>query len=294
LRKPVHRLSEEAFRGCCLDCEKSLEIVRPYIIGFYERIREIPIEGLRKLSLEELFEYYRLLDDIAHLPIGERLAGMILQDGEISGHLPTIRAYYKAFLITAEKKLAEGILRAEDPWGELEAFRLLPRYEALVKAYLREVRLRKDETLAFLGSGPVPFTLLLGARYGVKGIGVDVDPEAVRTSRAVVAKLGLQQMVRIVEGDEGALEDLPWDALLVAALAEPKERIFRKLREIWASKRPPHPLCYRTYTGMRAILYEPVREEQVKGFRKLKELRPPGRVNNTLVFVVAEDGPQGG
>lgn len=282
-------LGREDFLGCCLNCKGALEVLRPYLLNFYEAVKDLCLQDLEGFSLEELFQRYQLLDEIAHLPIGERLAGMILQDAEISQHLPTIRAYYKAFLIVAEKKLAEGILKADDPWGELEAFQLLPRYEALVDAYLKEVRLRRDETMAFLGSGPVPFTLLLGARYGIKGIGIDVDPEAVRTSRAVVERLGLQQMVRIVQGDEGLLEELSWDALVVAALAEPKERIFRKLRELWVSRRPPHPLCYRTYTGMRAILYEPVKEEHLKGFKKLKELRPPGRVNNTLVFVVQDE-----
>lgn len=279
------------FEGCCLNCKGALEILRPHLLRFHGAVKGLSLRDLELLSLEELFERYKLLDDMAHLPVGERLAGMILGDSEISGYLPTIRAYYRAFLITAERRLAEGILGAKDPWGELEAFRLLPRYEALVGAYLKEVGLKGGETLAFLGSGPVPFTLILGARYGVKGIGVEVDPEAVRVSRQVVTKLGLDQVVEIVEGDEGVLLDLPWDALLVAALAEPKERIFCKLREILASRRPPHPLCYRTYTGMRAILYEPVKDGHLRGFRKLREVRPPGRVNNTLVFAIASDGP---
>jgi hypothetical protein len=47
----------------------------------------------------------------------------------------------------------------------------------------------------------------------------------------------------------------------------------------------PHiPVIYRTYTGMRAVLYAPVSEDDVKDFRTVKKVFPTGRVNNTTVF----------
>jgi hypothetical protein len=43
-------------------------------------------------------------------------------------------------------------------------------------------------------------------------------------------------------------------------------------------------IVYRTYTGMRAILYTPVTEEAVEGFEKLDMTLPLGKVNNTHQF----------
>ena len=40
-----------------------------------------------------------------------------------------------------------------------------------------------------------------------------------------------------------------------------------------------------TYTGIRAVLYHPVCEEHLRGFRRVAEIAPAGRVNNTLVFL---------
>jgi hypothetical protein len=39
---------------------------------------------------------------------------------------------------------------------------------------------------------------------------------------------------------------------------------------------------------MRQLLYWPAPPEQIKGFRKIKEIYPAGKVNNTLVFLECE------
>jgi hypothetical protein len=44
------------------------------------------------------------------------------------------------------------------------------------------------------------------------------------------------------------------------------------------------PVIYRTYTGMRAVLYAPVTDADVAGFRTVKKVFPTGRVNNTTIF----------
>ena len=47
-------------------------------------------------------------------------------------------------------------------------------------------------------------------------------------------------------------------------------------------------VCYRNYTGMRQLLYKPVKQVYIRGFRKIKEINPSGGVNNTLVFLECE------
>ena len=45
------------------------------------------------------------------------------------------------------------------------------------------------------------------------------------------------------------------------------------------------PVLYRTYTGMRAILYSPVTEKDTRGFHKEVMLLPTGNTNNTSVLI---------
>lgn len=83
---------------------------------------------------------------------------------------------------------------------------------------------------------------------------------------------------------------MKWDFVLVAALAEPKIRIFQNLRTILreaATRQPGNnntPVIYRTYTGMRAVLYKPVQPDDINGFRIVTEIPPTQRVNNTTII----------
>jgi hypothetical protein len=98
----------------------------------------------------------------------------------------------------------------------------------------------------------------------------------------VLKRLGLDDDIKIVVGDETAIQDLDYDILMVAALAEPKERVFSN---IWQYVDEKTPVIYRTYTGMRAILYSPVLDKDTRGFHKEVMMLPSGKTNNTSVLI---------
>ena len=124
--------------------------------------------------------------------------------------------------------------------------------------------------------------------FGIRSVGIDSNHESVELSRQVLCHLGLEKDIEIIQGDDSSLEDLNWDTVLVAALAEPKKRIFMKLWEILDKRGVEAPVIFRTYTGMRAVLYKPVQQEDIRGFKIEKTIVPTGRVNNTTVFMRIE------
>lgn len=260
-------------------------------MNFYDDIRIHNQESLSSLTPEELYALYQDLDEVAHLEVGDRLAELILEDEEIKRVLPTIRSCYSAFFDYHEFHLAKELLSSENPWSVLRSFPLYPRYRALIKNQVKAANLSSGDILAFLGCGPLPITpILLGRIYGISSVGLDNDPLAIETARDFVRHLNLEIRISIVEGGESGLEDIEWDVVMVAALAEPNRRIFQKISSILREK-GPRKVCYRTYSGMRAVLYRPVQPEDVKGFRKVREIIPKGKVNNTLVVLeLEEDG----
>ena len=286
-----HELKKHDFLGCCKDCQHSLEIIKPHIMAFAERIRRYDDGALNALSPDDLYRLFLLLDDLAHMEAGPHLAGLILDEPEIRSALPIIRTYYNTFFSIHEVHLAEKLLASRTPWETLKSFPLYPRYEALVKNQIELNRIGRGRRLAFIGCGPVPSSLILFNRLaGVRSVGLDVSEDAAGWSRKVVRCLGLEEEIDIVRGDETLLQELDWDMILVAAMADPKARIFNNLRLIMRERGKTDTLVFfRTYTGMRAILHAPVTEEEIKGFRILKTFYPVGRVNNTIVAAQLEE-----
>jgi len=280
-----HELREHDFLGCCKDCQTSLNIIKPHILAFAERIGKYNREMLEELPPDELYRLYQLLDDLAHLEVGAHLASLILEEAEIKAVLPLIRAYYAAFFNIHEMHLAQQLVASQDPWEILAAFPLYPRYEALIRTQAETLPDLSSKRLLFIGCGPVPMSLILMNRFcQTRSLGLEASTACVDAAREVIHALGLGKDIEIVHGDDSLLQDLEWDAVLIAALAEPKERIFRRLRGILMEKDGHIPVIYRTYTGMRAVLHAPVSEDDVRGFRILKKVFPTGRVNNTTVF----------
>lgn len=285
-----HELKEHDFLGCCKDCQASLDIIKPYIMGFAKRIKKYTRKMLAALEPDDLYRLYQLLDDLAHMETGTHLAGLILDEPDIRRELPAIRSYYSAFFSIHEKHLAEELLKSEAPWETLKSFPLYPRYEALVINQIEAVHPAPGSILAFIGCGFVPMSLILMNRlYGIRSMGLDSSAETVNLSKKAIQCLGLEKEVEIIQGDESRLRDLDWDLVLVAALAEPKARIFQTLRKILKERKEHVPVIFRTYTGMRAVLYEPVQPGDIQGFKIVKEILPTGRVNNTTVFAELDE-----
>ena len=69
---------------------------------------------------------------------------------------------------------------------------------------------------------------------------------------------------------------------MVAAFAIPKNKVFGNLWEIVDTDTP---ILYRTYSGMRQMLYEPVKDVDLRGFHQEGLMFPTGNVNNTSVLV---------
>jgi precorrin-6B methylase 2 len=118
--------------------------------------------------------------------------------------------------------------------------------------------------------------------FGCKCIGIEQQESVAELSVKVLKRLGLENDIQIVVGDETAIKDLEYDILMVAALAEPKDRVFAN---IWEYVNENTPVIYRTYTGMRAILYSPVLDKDTRGFHKEVMMLPSGKTNNTSVLI---------
>ena len=271
--------------------ELQLYSIRSHILHFYDNIKDRDLSITSEANLADLYGVFSELDELGHMDVDNEMCESVLQDAVIKPLLPAIHTSYSNFFSLHETQLARNILANKNPWKMLESFPLYPRYENLINVHIQNSS--EIEVLAFLGCGPLPVTLLLFSKlHGIRCIGIDKDPEAVDRAKSCVKHFGLEKDISIILGDETVLSKIEWDSVLIAGLAEPKKRIFRNLRSTIKKRKKElkHPIsiCYRNYTGMRQLLYQPVRPEHTRGFRKIKEIYPSGGVNNTLVFLECE------
>ncbi|NYB52125.1 MAG: methyltransferase [Methanobacteriaceae archaeon] len=239
---------------------------------------------LNEMPLDEIIPLLDSVEVIAHdQEIDFDSAKHILDDEKMNEALQLIRKFYVGLGARLETENAREILESDDPWATLKSFHFYDRYQGLIKNENQLVKFTPQQKVVFIGGGPLPLTLiLLNKLFQAQGVSVEIMPEVAELSRQVIKKLGLESQIRVVEGDETVLKEIDYTVVMVAALAEPKERVFANL---WDIVDTVTPVIYRTYTGMRAILYSPVTERATRGFHKEVMILPSGKVNNTSVLI---------
>ena len=262
----------------------------PKIEEIANKLENYGIDSLNDMSSlndVDLGEITKLLDEIEVIAHDETIdfdsAKHILDDEKMNNALKLIRKFYLYIGARLETSNAMEIIKSDDPKATLDTFHFYERYQGLLTNESKLAHWHDDKTFVFVGSGPLPLTLILfREKFGCKCIGIEIQEEVAELSREVIRKLGLDDGIEIMVGDETLLKDIDFDILMVAAFAEPKERVFANVWEIVDEKTP---VLVRTYSGMRAILYAPLTDTILRGFHKEIMLLPIGNSNNTSVLL---------
>ena len=245
------------------------------------------LDDISSLNNVDLDEITSLLDEIEVIAHDDTIdfdsAKHILDDEKMNNALKLIRKFYLYIGARLETDNATEIINSDDPHATLDTFHFYERYGGLLTNESKLAHWHEDKTFVFVGSGPLPLTLILfREKFGCKCIGIEIQEDVAELSREVIKKLGLDDGIEILVGDETLLKDIDFDILMVAAFAEPKERVFANVWEIVDEKTP---VLVRTYSGMRAILYAPLTDTILRGFHKEIMLLPIGNSNNTSVLL---------
>ena len=262
----------------------------PKIEEIANKLENYGIDSLNDMSSlndVDLGEITKLLDEIEVIAHDETIdfdsAKHILDDEKMNNALKLIRKFYLYIGARLETSNAMEIIKSDDPKATLDTFHFYERYQGLLTNESKLAHWHDDKTFVFVGSGPLPLTLILfREKFGCKCIGIEIQEDVAELSREVIRKLGLDDGIEILVGDETLLKDIDFDILMVAAFAEPKERVFANVWEIVDEKTP---VLVRTYSGMRAILYAPLTDTILRGFHKEIMLLPIGNSNNTSVLL---------
>jgi SAM-dependent methyltransferase len=77
----------------------------------------------------------------------------------------------------------------------------VPTPQPVVDAMLRLAKVKRGDVLYDLGSGDGRIVITAAKRYGVRGTGIDIDPQRIREANANARKAGVAGRVRFVNED---------------------------------------------------------------------------------------------
>lgn len=268
----------------------SPEYVIEETLGLYRDIRHLSDEEILYGSSDRNGELFRKLESLLNLEIEDNVAWEILKKKELEPAFAEINRFRNLYTVKLETDHANEILASDSPWAVLEKFLFYGNYLRLVRTEYEGLRLSSGDRVFFLGSGPLPMTLIVFFRqHGIKSTGIEQDSSRAKLSKRVLEKLGLSGAITIVNGNHFSLKEKDLSlkpeikALMIAAQAEPKKEIFEQLLKVMpAGSR----ISCRIYEkGLRKLLNGNCLFDLPEGFEEKERVDPGPSVYNTVVFL---------
>ncbi|AKB18245.1 nicotianamine synthase family protein [Methanosarcina sp. WWM596] len=272
--------------------ELSTETVLGEILALHRDISVMSDDEILYGPLDQSGKLFRQLDYLITMDIENDAALEILQKKELDPVFADLSRFRSLYTVRIETEHANEILESNSPWDALEKFPFYGNYLKLVRTEYEGLRLSPRDRVFFLGSGPLPLTLIIFFRqHGVKSTGIEQDSSRANLSKRVLEKLGLSEAVTIINGNHFSLNgegfalnlDTGIKALMIAAQAEPKKEILDHLFKVMPVG---SRISCRIYEkGLMKLLNRNCLSDLPEGFKELGRVYPEPPVYNTVVFL---------
>ena len=208
-----------------------LEKIKEQLLAIFEDCREISEHQILDLPEDPFYPQMETLNRMATLDVDDDQVDTLICDRSLQPAIGHIAKLKRIHGLRLERQRARTIIDSRDPWEMLKAFVYYPNYLQLAEMESEGAGLKADDRVVFLGSGPVPLSLIaLVRRCGIKGVGIEKDPINAELSRRMLSALALDGQIDIILGDHFMLPlPEPCNLIMVGADAVPKTEIFSHL-----------------------------------------------------------------
>ncbi|MDD4498074.1 MAG: nicotianamine synthase family protein [Methanosarcinaceae archaeon] len=248
-------------------------------------VKDLEEEEILESSSAGLHAAFKWLDELAALDVDEKYTDTVLKSPESGVLLASISRFRFLYNLKLEIEAAKSLLSSRNPWETLRNFTFYPNYIELARTEYKGSGLKPKDCVLFLGSGPLPLSLIvLCYEYGLLVIGIEQNGKRAALSREVIARLGLSESIRVIEGNHFSLPlETRCELYMVAAQAEPKKEVFGQLAKVLPGG---SKVSYRLYEkGLRRVLDGSSVFKLPAGFEEYLRVQPKPPVNNTVVFL---------
>src|SRR6516164_5718495 len=126
-------------------------------------------------------------------------------------HTMTARRFFGSagFLAVALLPFVAGAQAGDDKDKEDKKFNLVfvPTPESVVEKMFEMAKVNKKDVVFDLGCGNGIIVCMAAKKFGIKAVGVDLNPERIKECHEMVKKFGVEKLVDIRQGDALKVKD---------------------------------------------------------------------------------------
>ena len=177
---------------------------------------------------KKLVVHIRTIENQADQTITPKLKSKLLNSEVFNRFLENYRFTY----LYDEIIMTNKIIKSKHPFKTYRKYIYFEAYLNSIKAEVEAGKLTKGDKVIFIGSGPLPITLImLYDKYGIESIGIEIIPKVAELSRKLIRSLQLSDKIEIVTGDHFSIKKTEnIKHVIIACSAEPKDEILQWLR----------------------------------------------------------------
>ncbi|WP_292372951.1 nicotianamine synthase family protein [Methanosarcina sp. UBA411] len=270
---------------------KFSEFILEEILSLYQEIRALSDGEILSCSSDRPEELFLKLDTLITQNLESDVVSILLDKKDLEPIFAHINRFRNLYTVRLETMYSNEILASQSPWNVLENYPFYKNYLRLIRTEYEGFGLKAGDRIFFLGSGPLPLTLIVFFKYhAVKGTGIEQNPERTRLSIETLDKLGLSKDITIINGSHLSMNPIDFldpdagsKALIIAAQAEPKREILDHLLKVIP---PGCRISYRIYEkGLMRLVNRDFLLDLPEGYREYKRIKPEPPAYNTVVFV---------
>ena len=136
------------------------------------------------------------------------------------------KSLHLSYLIAA--MLSAAVVAAQTPKPAREPdVPYVPTTEPAVEAMLKLANVKKGDVLYDLGCGDGRIVIAAAKKFGVRGVGIDINPVRINEAKENARKAGVENLVRFIEQD--LFEANIREATVVTALRNASSDILKEL-----------------------------------------------------------------
>ncbi|WP_269849742.1 nicotianamine synthase family protein [Methanosarcina horonobensis] len=147
------------------EVSESVKLSSGFILGeilkLYEEIKDLPEKEILYGSSDLYGSFFQRLNSLITLDIEDNAVTELLNSRELEPIFISIYRFRNLYTIRLETGYSNKILASKSPWKTLKEFPFYENYLKLVRTEFEGFGLKREDRILFLGSGPLPLTLIV-------------------------------------------------------------------------------------------------------------------------------------